>query len=87
MTLRSVVGKVLWRILIFYVGAIFVIVIIFSWNEIGSNGSSFVLIFVKIGIIVAAGIINFVVLTVAFFGCNSGMYSCGRMFYVLAKNR
>ncbi|XPE40474.1 hypothetical protein ACNKHK_24720 [Shigella flexneri] len=27
----------LWRILIFYVGAIFVIVTIFPWNEIGSN--------------------------------------------------
>lgn len=42
-TLRSAVGKVLWRILIFYVGAIFVIVTIFPWNEIGSNGSPFVL--------------------------------------------
>ncbi len=44
-TLRSAVGKVLWRILIFYVGAIFVIVTIFPWNEIGSNGSPFVLTF------------------------------------------
>jgi AAT family amino acid transporter len=32
-TLRSAVGKVLWRILIFYVGAIFVIVTIFPWND------------------------------------------------------
>ncbi|ELX7737521.1 amino acid permease [Salmonella enterica] len=64
-TLRSAVGKVLWRILIFYVGAIFVIVTIFPWNEIGSNGSPFVLTFAKIGITAAAGIINFVVLTAA----------------------
>lgn len=84
--LCSVVGKVLWWILIFYVGVIFVIVIIFLWNEIGSNGSLFVLIFVKIGIIAAVGIINFVVLMAVFFGCNSGMYSCGCMFYVLVKN-
>jgi len=35
----------------------------------------------------AAGIINFVVLTAALSGCNSGMYSCGRMLYALAKNR
>ncbi len=86
-TLRSAVGKVLWRILIFYVGAIFVIVTIFPWNEIGSNGSPFVLTFAKIGITAAAGIINFVVLTAALSGCNSGMYSCGRMLYALAKNR
>ncbi|WP_158700195.1 amino acid permease, partial [Cronobacter dublinensis] len=86
-TLRSAVGKVLWRILIFYVGAIFVIVTIFPWDEIGSNGSPFVLTFAKIGITAAAGIINFVVLTAALSGCNSGMYSCGRMLYALAKNR
>ncbi|EDH6294938.1 amino acid permease, partial [Salmonella enterica subsp. enterica serovar Bareilly] len=67
-TLRSAVGKVLWRILIFYVGAIFVIVTIFPWNEIGSNGSPFVLTFAKIGITAAAGIINFVVLTAALSG-------------------
>ncbi|MDU1267452.1 MAG: amino acid permease, partial [Escherichia coli] len=60
---------------------------IFPWNEIGSNGSPFVLTFAKIGITAAAGIINFVVLTAALSGCNSGMYSCGRMLYALAKNR
>ena len=27
------------------------------------------------------------VLTAALSGCNSGMYSCGRMLYALAKNR
>ena len=86
-TLRSAVGKVLWRILIFYVGAIFVIVTIFPWNQMDSNGSPFVLTFAKIGITAAAGIINFVVLTAALSGCNSGMYSCGRMLYALARNR
>ena len=59
----------------------------FPWDQIGSNGSPFVLTFAKIGITAAAGIINFVVLTAALSGCNSGMYSCGRMLYALAKNR
>lgn len=59
---------------------------IFLWNEIGSNDSPFVLTFAKIGMTAAAGIINFVVLTVVLSGCNSGMYSCGRMLYALAKN-
>jgi len=86
-TLRSAIGKVLWRILIFYVGAIFVIVTIFPWNQLDAGGSPFVLTFAKIGITAAAGIINFVVLTAALSGCNSGMYSCGRMLYALAKNR
>ena len=34
----------------------------------------------------AAGLINFVVLTAALSGCNSGLYSSGRMLYTLAKN-
>jgi amino acid transporter, AAT family len=51
------------------------------------HGSPFVLTFAKIGIAAAAGIINFVVLTAALSGCNSGMYSGGRMLYALAKNR
>lgn len=85
-TLRRAINNILWRILIFYVGAIFVIVTIFPWNEIGATGSPFVLTFAKVGIVSAAGIINFVVLTAALSGCNSGMYSGGRMLYVLAKN-
>ncbi|MEC5343727.1 amino acid permease [Brenneria populi] len=86
-TLKRAINNILWRILIFYVGAIFVIVTIFPWNEIGTSGSPFVLTFAKIGITAAAGIINFVVLTAALSGCNSGMYSCGRMLYSLANNR
>ncbi|MCG8709769.1 amino acid permease [Brenneria sp. 4F2] len=86
-TLKRAISNILWRILIFYVGAIFVIVTIFPWNEIGTTGSPFVLTFAKIGITAAAGIINFVVLTAALSGCNSGMYSCGRMLYSLANNR
>lgn len=86
-TLKRAINNILWRILIFYVGAIFVIVTIFPWNGIGTAGSPFVLTFAKIGIVAAAGIINFVVLSAALSGCNSGMYSGGRMLYALAKNR
>ncbi len=86
-TLRKAINNVLWRILIFYVGAIFVIVTLFPWHEIGTAGSPFVLTFSKIGITAAAGIINFVVLTAALSGCNSGMYSGGRMLYALAQNK
>lgn len=86
-TLRRAISNVLWRILIFYVGAIFVITTLYPWNEIGTTGSPFVLTFAKIGITAAAGIINFVILTAALSGCNSGMYSCGRMLYTLAGNR
>ena len=85
-TLRKAIQNIIWRILIFYVGAIFVIVTIYPWNQIGENGSPFTMTFAKIGIVAAAGIINFVVLTAAMSGCNSGIYSAGRMLYTLAEN-
>ena len=78
------VKSVLLRILIFYVGAIFVIVTIYPWNRLGSVGSPFVETFAKVGITAAASIINFVVLTAALSGANSGIYSSSRMLFKLA---
>lgn len=80
------VKTVLWRILIFYVGAIFVIVTIYPWNQLSAIGSPFVETFTKVGITAAAGIINFVVLTAALSGANSGIYSSSRMLFKLAHD-
>ena len=80
------VKSVLWRILIFYVGAIFVIVTIYPWNQLSNIGSPFVTTFAKVGITAAASIINFVVLTAALSGANSGIYSSSRMLFKLAHD-
>ncbi|MGC5327737.1 amino acid permease [Brevibacillus sp. SYSU BS000544] len=85
-TLRNAVQGIIWRILIFYIGAIFVIVTIYPWNQLQEIGSPFVATFAKIGITVAAGLINFVIITAAMSGCNSGIYSAGRMLYTLGVN-
>lgn len=79
------VNGVIWRILIFYLGAIFVIVTVYPWDELGNIGSPFVATFAKVGITFAAGLINFVVLTAAMSGCNSGIFSASRMIYTLAR--
>ncbi len=79
------VNGVIWRILIFYLGAIFVIVSVYPWDELGNIGSPFVATFAKVGITFAAGLINFVVLTAAMSGCNSGIFSASRMIYTLAR--
>ena len=78
------VKSVLFRILIFYIGAIFVIVTIYPWNQLSSIGSPFVSTFAKVGITAAASIINFVVLTAALSGANSGIYSSSRMLFKLS---
>jgi len=85
-TIPKAIQSIIWRILIFYIGAIFVIVTVYPWNELDSLGSPFVATFTKVGITAAAGIINFVVITAAMSGCNSGIYSAGRMLYTLAVN-
>jgi amino acid transporter, AAT family len=85
-TLRKATKNIVWRILIFYIGAIFIVVTLYPWNQLGMLGSPFVTTFAKVGITSAAGIINFVVLTAALSGCNSGIYSSGRMLYTLAQN-
>lgn len=86
-SLAKAIDTVFWRILIFYVGALFVIMSIYPWQEIGSQGSPFVLTFQKVGIPSAAGIINFVVLTAALSSCNSGIFSTGRMLFNLAEQK
>jgi amino acid transporter, AAT family len=85
-SLARAIDTVFWRILIFYVGALFVIMSIYPWEEIGTKGSPFVLTFEKIGIPGAAGIINFVVLTAALSSCNSGIFSTARMLFNLAEH-
>ncbi|WP_044639757.1 amino acid permease [Risungbinella massiliensis] len=81
----SAVNNVLWRILIFYVGALVVIMALYPWNQISEEASPFVLTFSRIGIPAAAGIINFVVITAALSSANSGIFSTGRMLMTLAK--
>lgn len=73
------------RVLIFYIGALIVIMSVYPWNSIVANASPFVQVFSAAGIGAAAGIINFVVLTAAMSAANSCLFSTSRMIYSLAK--
>ncbi|MDW7617862.1 amino acid permease [Peribacillus simplex] len=75
------------RIIIFYIGALIVIMSVYPWNAIIPTESPFVQVFVAVGIAGAAGIINFVVLTSAASACNSAIFSTSRMVYSLAKDK
>ncbi len=86
-TIPSAINKVIWRILIFYVGALVIIMSLVAWNHLDPGQSPFVVVFSKVGIPTAAGIVNFVVLTAALSSCNSGIFSTGRMLYTLAGFR
>ncbi|MEO4052565.1 amino acid permease [Solibacillus sp. CAU 1738] len=83
----SAINKIPMRILLFYVGALFVILCINPWNTMSASSSPFVQVFSLIGIPIAAGIINFVVLTSAASAGNSGLFSTSRMLFNLGKNK
>lgn len=73
------------RILIFYIGAVLIIMSLVPWNELSPSVSPFVFVFEKIGVPAAAGLINVVVITAATSSCNSGIFSTGRMLWSLAQ--
>jgi len=88
------INQVIYRILIFYVGALIVLLSLSPWNvlleSISSagdpySGSPFVKIFALIGSDTAAHVLNFVVLTAALSVYNSGTYCNGRMLLGLAE--
>jgi D-serine/D-alanine/glycine transporter len=81
----SAINKIPLRILFFYVGALFVLLCINPWTQLNPSESPFVKTFSLVGIPIAAGIINFVVLTSAASACNSGMFSTSRILYSLSK--
>ncbi|WP_416232336.1 amino acid permease [Clostridium kluyveri] len=85
-SIPKAINSVFWRILIFYVGSMFVMLSLYPWNKIGLNGSPFVLIFAKVGIPYAASIINLVVITAALSAVNSNLYAIGRLLYSLSLN-
>lgn len=75
-----------FRIGLFYIGSMFVLMCIYPWNEIVTTSSPFVQVFNGIGIKFAAGIINFVVLTAALSACNSAIFSTSRTLFVLSHS-
>jgi amino acid transporter, AAT family len=85
-TIPMAIDSLTWRILIFYLGALLVILAIFPWNEVGQQGSPFVAMFERIGLREAAGVINFVVITAALSSCNAGIFSGGRLLWALSAN-
>ncbi|MGB3483816.1 MAG: amino acid permease [Mycobacterium sp.] len=80
-------NSVIVRILIFYVGAVLLLVTILPWNDEGVAASPFVAAFTEMGIPYADHVMNAVVLTAVLSCLNSGMYTASRMLFVLAARR
>ena len=83
--LPKATNGITFRILIFYIGALVIIMSLVPWTELSPDTSPFVFVFEKMRVPAAAGIINIVVITAAASSCNSGIFSTGRMLYSLAQ--
>ncbi|MDP9508874.1 amino acid permease [Pseudomonas protegens] len=78
------INSVPLRILIFYILTLLVLLMLFPWSGIGSQGSPFVQIFSGLGINSAATVLNLVVISAVFSAINSDIFSAGRMMYGMA---
>lgn len=85
-TIPKAINQVIYRILIFYVGTMIVLMTLWPWNEVGTQASPFVQIFENAGFKNAANLLNFVVLTAAISVYNSAIYSNSRMLYGMAES-
>ncbi|MGU0871761.1 amino acid permease [Pseudomonas aeruginosa] len=80
------INSVPLRILLFYVLTLLVLMTIYPWSKIGSQGSPFVQIFSGLGIGSAASLLNIVVISAAISAINSDIFSTGRMLYGMAED-
>ncbi|MCX2699104.1 MULTISPECIES: amino acid permease [Ochrobactrum] len=85
--LPKAINSIPIRVVLFYVGALFVIITVIPWDQVDPGSSPFVAMFSLAGLGIAAHVVNFVVLTSATSSANSGIYSTSRMIYGLATSR
>ena len=83
-TIPKATNQVIYRILLFYVGSLAVLMSLYPWRNVVEGGSPFVLIFHAIDSNIVANALNLVVLTAALSVYNSCVYCNSRMLYGLA---
>ena len=85
--LPKAINSVPFRIILFYVGSLAVLMSVIPWTEFSSDESPFVQALGQIGIPAAASIMNFVVITSALSSCSAGgLYSNARLLLRMSKD-
>lgn len=86
--IKQATSTVIWRILLFFVGAVFIITMVIPWDELPKPenvaSAPFTLVFDRLGVPGAAIIMQLVIFTAVISVLNSGLYSASRMFAALA---
>lgn len=82
--LPGAINSVIWRIALFYVGSVVLLVCLLPWTQYSGRESPFVTFFATLGVPGVGSAMNIVVLTAAMSSLNSGLYSTGRVLRSLA---
>ncbi|NGN82839.1 amino acid permease [Arthrobacter silviterrae] len=82
--LPKAINSIPVRVLLFYVGALIILMSVIPWTQFAAGHSPFIAMFSLAGLGAAATVVNLVVLTSAMSSANSGIYSTSRMVYGLA---
>lgn len=82
--LPRAINSVMWRIALFYVGSVVLLVLLMPWTAYHAGTSPFVTFFGALGVPYIGTVMNLVVLTAALSSLNSGLYSTGRVLRSLA---
>jgi AAT family amino acid transporter/D-serine/D-alanine/glycine transporter len=78
------INRVAWRILIFYVGAILIVLMLIPWDRITPGESPFVTAWEALGVPAAGAVLTVVVLSSALSSCNSGIFTSARMLWSMS---
>ncbi|MGG1574096.1 amino acid permease [Fictibacillus sp. NRS-1165] len=84
-TIQIAIKSVVWRILIFYIGSVAILVTLLPWNSTTALESPYVTMLKMVNIPGAGLIMNIVVLTSVLSCLNSALYTNSRMIYSLAQ--
>lgn len=79
-------SSTVWRVIVFYVGSVTLLVMITPWDQVPTQTSPYAAAFGKMGIPAATTVINVVVLTAVLSVLNSGLYTASRMLFALQRN-
>jgi GABA permease len=83
---QKATATTVWRVILFYVGSVALIVVIIPWRQVPTDTSPFAAAFGKFGIPAAETIVSAVVLTAALSVLNSGLYTASRMLFALRRH-
>lgn len=76
--------SVIWRVLVFYVGSIFLVVALVPWNDTLRMSRPYVSVMEVLRIPAAATVMSLVILTAVLSALNSGLFASSRMLMALA---